>query len=1244
MNPPDLDPRTLPLSGLQLIEASAGTGKTFNLAGLYLRLVVERGASVREILVMTFTKAATQELRERIRRRLVDAARIARDPSAAIADHPEHDFARDIIAGAIDATDEPRERIARRLTEAAAGVDEATIVTIHGFAQRAAADNAFDSAQAFDRGEIVDDRSVQSEAAADLWRQSIVGATGDASLLDVWPTPDALHKDIAPILSRPNITVDGADENAFAAALKTLWTVWQEDKAALETAIAEALEASAFKKSGMQTLLANYEDAADFVSTIDTRLAQAVETGQPPVLPKALAELVDPWQFIAKSSNAKKACATAFEALTLGEPLADLVTRAHVVRSARAADAVAALAARRKIEWRQFSYDDLVLALRDALVDESRGPRLAAALRAQWPYALVDEFQDTDPLQYDSLKRIYLADDAPNDNTALLLIGDPKQAIYAFRGGDIHAYLAAARAAGNAQYTLGTNYRSSPAVLEAIAALFQTPKDTPFLEAGIGFRAVGAGRAPGDRRLVHRGHTDGDNSDKTQPALSVWQFTGGSGTKGDDETAMVHRTVSAVAGMLAGDAAWQSEDPAWNRAVEPRDIAILVNSNFQAATLQIALAEHGIAAVCQRRDSIFATEEAHDLALLLTALARPDDVRAVKSAETTRLAGARLADLIALTEDDTALQTRVARYQAHHQRWAERGVLAALEAAFVAAGPNILALTDGERRMSNYLQIGELLAEAQAECYGMDGLVHWLDRAIADAKDADGRAESGEEAQLRLESDDALVRIATVHSSKGLEYPIVFLPFAAFLGAPTGMKDPTKPPHVYHDADSDTPERVRIDLSGTSEKAQARAVTEFHAESLRLLYVALTRAADALFITWREPGDGASNQAGRGAQNTALDKLLGRDASVSHTLAALAKKHPNVMSIERIDTDAPRRAIPMVAGDTNRNLTGGREDLPAPRTPWSSWSFSRLAHAPAGASSAASTPVPGAEDEWAAPTPTIELGTDAGNDTGSKEQPLPALDRALAGVGFGSAIHDLLEHAVFHGWPAPDATADEKTRKRTADTLRRWGLTGDDREETNRIDQSIALVARTLHAPLPVIGPLADVAPNRMLAEIGFLLGMGDQRLATIVDAARAAGYLQAPLARSATLSLNGLLQGFIDLVVEVEGAYWILDYKTNRLGDTPGAYGADALAGAISASHYDLQYLLYTVALHRHLRSCLDDYDPDRHLGGVQYLFVRAMDGQSTRGVFVDRPDVALIETLDALFDGQAVDRGATA
>src|SRR5699024_5873444 len=173
----------------------------------------------------------------------------------------------------------------------------------------------------------------------------------------------------------------------------------------------------------------------------------------------------------------------------------------------------------------------------------------------------------------------------------------------------------------------------------------------------------------------------------------------------------------------------------------------------QAATLQIALAEHGVAAVCQRRDSIFASDEARDLVLLLTALARPDDARAVKSAETTQLAGARMADIVALAEDDSALQTRVARYQAHHQRWRDRGVLAALEAVFVAAGPAILALTDGERRMSNYLQLGELLAEAEPECYGMDGLVHWLDRAIVETDDANGHAESGEEALLRLESD-----------------------------------------------------------------------------------------------------------------------------------------------------------------------------------------------------------------------------------------------------------------------------------------------------------------------------------------------------------------------------------------------------------------------------------------------------------------------------------------------------------
>jgi len=1238
MNSRAFDPLALPLSGLQLIEASAGTGKTFNLAGLYLRLIVERHASVRDILVMTFTRAATKELRERIRRRLVDAALIASDAGNADETDPEHRFALDVLDAATDTPD----AIARRLADAAAAVDEATIVTLHGFAQRAAADNAFDSALAFDRGENVDDRTVFAEAATDVWRRAVVGPQGNADLLDVWPTPDALREEIGPILARPRLHVDGAEPERLESALKTLWPTWQRDKAALVDALDNAIEVGAFKKSGMKTLIERFHDAAALVENLDRRLTLAFETGEPPVLPEATAALADPWQFIDQRSKVKKACAEPFHNIEALAPLADLVRLARVTRAARTAEAVRDLAETRKIAWRQFSYDDLVLGLHAALADPARGPRLAAALRAQWPYALVDEFQDTDPIQYDSLARIYRTDNEPashddaSPNTALLLIGDPKQAIYAFRGGDIYAYLAASRAAGDNRYTLGYNFRSSQRVLDAIAALFDWPEDKPFLEHDIEFPPVAAGRSPGDRRLVFT-HDETGEQGAQHPALTAWRLTGGAGTKGDDGDHIVHRTVAAIAALLAGHAAWQSHDPKWNRAVAPRDIAVLVNDNFQAATLQVALAEHGIAAVCQRRDSIFESGEAGELALLMAALANPDDQAAVRSAETTRLMGARLSDLIALADDDAALQTCITRYQAHHEHWQRRGILAALEDIFMAAAPRILALTDGERRMSNYLQLGELLAEAEPACYGMTGLLHWLDQQVVAAQDDDSRADSGEQTQLRLESDDALVRIATVHAAKGLEYPIVFMPYALYLGEPSGKRDPKKPPFVYHRVDSDEPELARIDLTGVSDPASSiardRAVLESRSEALRLLYVALTRAADALFITWREPGDGESkNHAGKASEGGALHNLLGREGSVSQALAAIAETHPGIVAVETLDVDAPAAAIPAVSADTADMLAPGRTDLPAERLPWSSWSFSRLAHSPSGLS-APQAPLPGAEDEWRTVEPAH---VDTADDT-----PVPMLDRSLAGVGFGSAVHDLLEYAVLRTWPAPGATLSDADRRRTAEALRRYGLIGDDDTDA-RIAQTADVVARALHTSLPTIGPLAAVDKSRLRAEMGFLLGLGDQRLGVVLDAARAAGYLRAPLGRAPGLSLNGLLQGFIDLIVEVDGAYWIIDYKTNRVGDTVDAYRPSALAEAISASHYDLQYLLYVVALHRHLRRCLGEaYNPAQHLGGVQYLFVRAMgaegDSASGIGVFSDRPDPALIETLDALFDGAA-------
>lgn len=1207
----DFDTATLPLHGLRLIEASAGTGKTFSLAGLYLRLIVEQGASVRDILVMTFTRAATQELRERIRARLADAARIAHAPEHARPGSAEHAFTLRIL----EHCDEARAALARRLADAAARVDEATIVTIHGFAQRAATENAFESALAFDRGEAIDDPSVYREAAADYWREHVFGAAEAGDVLALWPNPDTLYQTIAPVLARPHVGLAGIDHDRLAALQTELARTWPGSAAPLAAALAEAFEADALLKSGpLYRAVSDAEDIADLVADLDARITAAITHDRVPALPGWLAALAEPARQFKKSPKSAKTYAEPLADLAALPVLAELQPLARLVAIDRAVAAVRTLAAARKIARRQYSFDDLIAALHAALTAPETGERLAEALHARWPYALVDEFQDTDPLQYASLQRIYLdaPDGGPREHGALLLIGDPKQAIYGFRGGDIYAYLAAARAADDARYTLTTNFRSTQGVLDAVEALYRLPEKNPFLIDAIDFPHVEAGRPEGDRRLV-------DADGRELPALDVWNLTGGRATKGEDRPLLIAHTVAAIGRLLDGGAQWQHADGG-HAPLAPRDIAVLVNSHFEATALQAELAQHGIMAVCQHRESVFASDEAVDLRLILRAMAAPDDAMAVRAAQPSALIGKRLAALIELADDDHALQLAIERFHTLHESWRRRGVLSALEELFVDAAPGLLALTDGERRMSNYLQLGELLATAEAECFGMASLNRWLDDHIAAA--AQGTSATDDASQLRLESDADLVRITTVHAAKGLQYPIVFMPFALWLGT---AGTPDKPPLIFHDDEA----RARIDLIGDNDDNKAQAVLEARSEALRLLYVALTRAEQAVVVGWRSA---------KSTQDSALAHLLARDASAEDALAQLSAAHPGTITVTPIDVEQPAPRIERRQPMTADTLVDARSDLPAGRPRWSTYSFSRLAHAPAGAKTP-DLPEPGAEDELATAPADAAPAEDAGE--------LPRLDERLAGVRFGSAVHDVLEAALtdraYNSWPQPGDMPSDAPQRLVYDTLRQYGLVAEDPADP-RIADTAALVARTLHAPLPDIGPLAGVERGHVLAEMEFMLRLRGSRLGALVDTLRGAGYLPAALGGNPAATLYGLMQGFIDLVVERDGAYFILDYKTNRLGDTPAAYHAAALERAIGRAHYDLQYLIYTVALHRHLRRCLPDYDPATHLGGVQYLFVRVMDGETTAGVFRDRPDVALIEALDALFDAEAVDRGAPA
>jgi exodeoxyribonuclease V beta subunit len=1203
------DLHSFPLGGVRLIEASAGTGKTFSLAGLYLRLLVEMRLDVRDILVMTFTRAATQELRERIRTGLDTAARIAADPGTADdGDAAQRDAARIIDRAA---GDEPRDYIARRLRAAAARMDDAAISTIHGFAQQAAVENAFDSGLPFDRGTQVDDREVHAQAVTDYWRNQVLGRP-DAearAFLELWPTPGALWSDLGPALGRPHITLDGPPEPLLRDRMAQARTLWKQQHAVLQALLETAIDNDWLKKNAHLYKLIHREGVGALMADLEARLAGTADGY--PVLPGWIAELATD-AGVARYAIKDAAASFRPQELALVRAMAPLVAAGRQGALRHALDTVRAGIRERKRASRQFSFADMIEALHSAVTDPERGPDLAAAMHRTWPYALVDEFQDTDPLQYEILRAVYHG----RERGGLILIGDPKQAIYGFRGGDVFAYLQAARDAGGC-YELDTNYRSSRGVLDGIEALFRGAAGAdprgPFLVPGIGFHPVGCGRLAGDRVLVRGG--------APLPAVTVWALPGEAVSARDAKARLREATVSEICALLDPDqGARERRADGGERPVRPGDIAVLVNTNAEAADVQRALARRGVSAVCLHRASVFESAQAEDLLYVLRAAdsaARPEAVRAALA---TPLLGRRMADLLALDADEGAWRREIARFQDAFDTWRRRGVLAMLEPFLQDAAARVLALEDGERRMTNYLQLAELIAAAEAETFGAAGLIRWLAGQIQRAE-TEAQAESE---LLRLESDDALVRIVTVHRVKGLQYPIVFVPFAPSLGP-----KPLKRPWIYHEQDG----RARLDYGFDGDDRKAAASVEARAESLRLLYVALTRAEQACYLGW-----GAVS----GAQNAALAWLLhagdGADpAQIAGANARLPDWLTEASARARLDGYAERAGGAVRITEPPEPLAAGfraasadppdgaaRDDLPARRPDWSVFSFSRLV---AGGRHTAAPA--GADDET---PPAVGMAAAAPSAAGASI--------ALQGPAFGTAVHQLLEAVDPAAWPAPDTPPGNGERALAARHLHDAGLPlGEGAARGALLDAVCRMVSLTLHSPLPTIGPLAGLPAERRLVEMEFFFKLGGERVARVLEVLAEYGYGVTLAPERAQQTLGGLMQGYVDLTVEADGRYWIIDYKTNDLGPQAADYAPAALARAVRHGHYDLQYLIYLVALNRHLGRTLPGYDAERHLGGAQYLFLRGLDGATAEtGVFVDTPPAGFIAALDDLFAGREV------
>ncbi|WP_044871326.1 exodeoxyribonuclease V subunit beta [Pseudomonas sp. LFM046] len=1200
---------SFPLHGSRLIEASAGTGKTFTISALYLRLILCHGgeAAFREpllppqILVVTFTDAATRELRDRIRARLVEAAAVFRgdgQPDALLAelrgDVPQGEWAD----------------CARRLELAAQWMDEAAVSTIHGWCQRMLREHAFDSGSLFSQTLETDHSELLAEVVRDYWRQHCYPLEGAALEWAVrsWGTPANLGARLRPLLGEEGAVSQQSlgellefalqDRERNLASLKAPWRVWADELQGILEAGAAAKQVDG-RKIQARYFLPWFDKLRAWASGDDAALD--LGGGFTRLTPEGLAEA---W----KGEPPKH---PALEAMAILKDQLDNLPDPAEAALRHAAAWVRQRFDREKRQRAEMGFDDMLTRLDAALQSES-GPRLAEVIRRQFPVALIDEFQDTDPLQYRIFDTLYEVE-ANRDDCGLFMIGDPKQAIYSFRGADIHTYLRARRATLGRHYNLEKNFRSSQHMVDAVNNLFLRAENR---EGGAGaflfrddlpFFPVGAQ----GRKEVWT--VEG----QAQSALNLWQLA-------TEEPVAKGTYLDALAGGAASEIVRLLELGQRQRAgfskdgtlkpLQPSDIAVLVRDFNEAQAIRGELAARGVRSVyLSDKDSVFAAQEARDLLLWLRACAEPDQDRPLRAALASATLGLDLAELEQLNLDERTWERRVMQFRDYRQRWQRQGVLPMLRQLLqdFELPQRLMGREDGERVLTNLLHLAELLQQAAAELDGELALIRHLGELLA------GEGQAAEEQVLRLESDEALVRVVTIHKSKGLEYPLVFLPFICAF-RPVDDKKPLQ----VHDG-----ERRRLVLKA-DEATVERAELERLGEDLRLLYVALTRARHACWLGVADLKIGNARKSR--LHESALGYLLGGGQALAQSADLTAWLEPFKDALRSDLLPAPE------ASEQHYQPQDAAQFEPHWRTParragehwWiASYSALRLEEG--------EVQQPSRYDDAAPDSAAMQNSTDDESPALAQVQ-LPAsaqgLHRFPRGPNPGTFLHGLLEMAADEGF-AHLASGPEALRELLARRCQRRGL-------ESWIDPLHQWLQALLTQPLGLgegrAVRLADLVEYQPELEFWFEASRVDvQRLDALVQRHELPGIARQPLRAD---TLNGMFKGFIDLVFEHEGRYYVADYKSNWLGADDAAYTREAMTAAVASHRYDLQYVLYVLALHRQLSLRLPGYDYDRHLGGALYLFLRAPG----TGLYLARPSRELIEQLDALFHGDPEEAAA--
>lgn len=1214
--------------GVTLIEASAGTGKTFALAVIFLRLILERGIHPNRILAVTYTQAATEELRTRVRHFLL----LTR---AALRGTPVPNPVIGALAGS-PAVDHLHKQHA--VEQALEGFDQIHVHTIHGFCNFVLTQFPFETGRTLHSELVPDTMQYLHRLATDFWRRELLVANPLAISIALRHEliPERLAAFWARVLTyrAPRILPD-FDKDAWsralaatASAIDRMLQLWSEHGQAIKNWF--AANSNAFNRP--------YNDP-DFLrvafETLDSTLAHGV------VSPQAL-ELLAQFDPATLAQKTKKRCGrTLVPPPELAELAALLRTETEFL-TALYRHSVGFLLEHLpalKREAGVIFYDDLLECLHRALTGTG-APALARALQDRFDAALIDEFQDTDPLQYEIFDTIF---GGPRRDKYLILIGDPKQAIYGFRGADVFAYLRAATRA-HRRFTLSVNHRSDPALIAAINTVFGT-HPAPFIIPGIEYVPA---RPPAETRPdVLR------VCERAAAGLELWFYPA------SEKPLAISRIEQKLATDVAAEIARLIELQAvlGSGRVAPSNFAVLVRENRQAEIVQQELARVRIPSVLYSTASVFESHEATELWRVLNAVADPSNEGFIKAALLTDMLGWTLDRLDTAIANETEWVRVLAAFANWRRMWETRGFFVMFTSMAYSENikANLMRFPDGQRRITNLWHMAELIHRAES-ANGPDPemTLHWL------ATRMQAEEVPPEEHQLRLETDEHAVKLVTVHRSKGLEFDIVFCPYAwrGTLRTTTGsgkLDSHAVPVAFCHEPGSAT---TVLDINSDRVLSHIQSqLTEALAEDVRTLYVALTRAKHKCYLAWGMirgadvsapswlllPPARAPKQPDQVLNESIIAKIGKARATeawavpwytdpctqqyIKAALERLAAASAGAITVTIRELHGPIPApvtIPEPAA-----VQPGLNRPPAPpeiTPPWTISSYSRMV---TGLDVDQPDYEPGAEPATAAPTP----------GTG-----VPGLPRGLLA---GTCLHRIMEQIDFN---EPDSQAN---RRIITAELAACGLTG-----TTTAEHVHELVRRALctplvpgpgltmpksnHSPRTAVAPitLKDVPPQKRVTELEFCFPARRLNMPALVRTLAEYGIESATeLARRHEQVVTGFMKGFIDLVFEVDGRFFILDWKTNWLGDQPGDYAPTRLTGEILARHYYLQYLIYTLALDRFLAWRVPDYKYNTHFGGIWYVFVRGVDPDSPgTGLYYDRPPLSLLQAVADCIIGNGI------